>query len=216
MAKKKKIKEDLSVTPEMLAAALAISDFTSKHRVYFNKDDGCILCITNEPNDTYENFVEFDSTDVSGFLDGSQSMFEYRLVFDIETSVPMFIKQYDSVDSILLTEVELTRKKDSDIGFVIKNYPDARKWVFKISPLTKTYFKSYYSLNTQVEIYVVDADNRNFLYRTFKISFADLIEKDKVIIEHVSGIECETSKIKIMTNKFFANFGYRVCYDTED
>ena len=205
-----------SVTPEMIAEALALSDMLFKHRVYFNKDDGCILCISNEPNDSYENFVEFNSSEVEGFLDGTRSIFEYRLIFDPETSLPKFIKQYDRIDSILLTEVERTRDKDYDIGFVIKNYPEARKWVFKISEQTKNYFNSYYSLGTQVEIYIVDADNHNFLYRTFRIPFKELIEKPYIVVDHVSSIEYEVAKIKIMTNKFFANFGYKVSYGTID
>lgn len=205
--------EELSVTPEMIAAALAISQEVSKHRVYFNKDTGDIFSVTNEPNLEFSDYIEFDSAEVIDFLTGTKDIFQYRLVFISDTNTPLFVKKFESVDSILLSEVPDVVGEES--GFIIENYPDIKMWSFKLSQTEKASFKNF-SLSTKVEIYVVDIDNSNFLYRTISIPFEELLVEDRVMIEHESTIEQKTKRIKVLTNKFFLNFGYKVLYDTED
>lgn len=204
---------DTSVSQEMLAAALAISEAVNKHKIYFNKETGEILSVTNENSKEFTDYIEMLSDEVADFLNGSKDINHFKLIFISETNTPVFVKKFEAVDSILLSEVPDVA--NTDTGFLIENYPDIKMWSFRLSPTEKTSFKNF-SLSTKLEIYIVDVDNSNFLYRTISVPFEELLTEDRVMIEHIFPIEQKTKRIKVLTNKFFMNFGYKVLYDTED
>ena len=65
--------EDI-IPPELLAQALALSNTSLVYRVYFDKDNGNLLSITNEENLDYTNYVEFEYDLVRDFLLGKHQL----------------------------------------------------------------------------------------------------------------------------------------------
>lgn len=200
------------VDPAILEQALAQCSGTSTHRVYFDTDTGSIFKITNEPDAELEHYVEFASSEVESFLNGSRCITDFKIIFVSELGTPVFVRVQENVDSVLLTEVPDI--DDEDAGFVIENFPKLQQWSFRISPAKKVNFKNF-SLSTLIEVFIVDVDNNNYLYRTIKLSFADLIKEERVLVNHAMPVEANTKRVKVLTNKFFLNFGYKVAYDTE-
>ena len=170
------------------------------HRVYFEKESGFITFICNEALLINDSYIDVPSDDVSDFLSGSKNFLDYKIVFAAEVMAPVFLKKYESVDSVLLSEVPELETESEMI--TVKNYPRLKKWKFKLSHATKSTLKTL-KLNSSLQVYVVDALNPNFLYRSILLDLEELLKNDSVIVDHASVIEQKTSKVKLFTNKLF-------------
>jgi hypothetical protein len=200
------IEEDI-VPPELLAQALAISTAPAIFRVYFDKDTGNILTVTNEENPVYDHFVEFDFNIVKDFLNSKHQLKDYSITF-IDQSTPKIVSKYeDDITAVFLTQAPLVTNWDS--MFTIENYPTFKKWGFQIRNDQREILKKY-NLNTTLEIYVIDKRNMNFIYRTIKISINELIKKDREIVYYHSDKEGDINNTVVYVKQFFSSVGYYI------
>jgi hypothetical protein len=202
--------EDI-IPAELLAQALALSNVSLVYRVYFDKDTGNLLSITNEENLTYTNFVEFDYDAVREFLVEKKQLSKYKIIF-IDQSTPKIVSIYEeSSTGIFLTKVPVVDNWDN--MFTIENYPLLKKWGFQIRPDQKQSLLKY-NLNTSLEIYIVDNSSMNFIYRTIKLSVNDLINKDRELVDYHLDKEGDINNISVYVKQFFSTVGYQILYDT--
>lgn len=202
--------EDI-IPPELLAQALALSNVSLVYRVYFDKDNGNLLSITNEENLEYTNFVEFEYDLVREFLLGKKQLATHKIIF-VDQNTPKIVSRFeDSSTGVFLTKVPVVDNWDN--MFTIENYPLLKKWGFQVRPDQKELL-SKYNLNTSLEIYVVDNRNMNFIYRTIRLSMNDLITKDKDFVEYYSNKEGDITNTSVYVKQFFSTVGYQILYDT--
>jgi hypothetical protein len=200
------IEEDI-VSPELLAQALALSVIPAIYRVYFDKDTGSILSVTNEESLVYDHFVEFDFNIVKDFLNSKHQLKDYSITF-IDQSTPKIVSKYeDDITAVFLTQAPLVTNWDS--MFTIENYPTFKKWGFQIRNDQREILKKY-NLNTTLEIYVIDKRNMNFIYRTIKISINELIKKDREIVYYHSDKEGDINNTVVYVKQFFSSVGYYI------
>jgi hypothetical protein len=198
--------EDI-VPYELLAQSLALSTVVLPYRVYFEKDTGNILSVTNEASLQYDCFVEFDFDVVKEFLNGTNQFKDFQVTF-IDQNTPRIVSKYeDDISAVFLTSAPLVTNWDS--MFTIENYPTFKKWGFQIRNDQKEILKKY-NLNTTLEIYVIDKRNMNFIYRTIKISINELIKKDREIVYYHSDKEGDISNIAVYVKQFFSTVGYYI------
>ena len=200
------IEEDI-VSPELLAQALALSVIPAIYRVYFDKDTGSILSVTNEESLVYDHFVEFDFNIVKDFLNSKHQLKDYSITF-IDQSTPKIVSKYeDDITAVFLTQAPLVTNWDS--MFTIENYPTFKKWGFQIRNDQREILKKY-NLNTTLEIYVIDKRNMNFIYRTIKISINELIKKDREIVYYHSDKEGDIDNTVVYVKQFFSSVGHYI------
>lgn len=198
--------EDI-IPPELLAQALALSNTSLVYRVYFDKDNGNLLSITNEENLDYTNYVEFEYELVRDFLLGKYQLAKYKIIF-VDQNTPKIVSRFDDTSTgIFLTKVQPVDNWDS--MFTIENYPTFKKWGFHIRADQKALL-SKYNLNTTLEVYVVDKQNMNFVYRTIKISMNELIKKDREIVYYHSDKEGDIANTVVYVKQFFSTVGHYV------
>lgn len=196
--------EDI-IPPELLAQSLALSTNISLYRVYFDKDTGDILSITNEPSSIYECFVEFEFDIVKELLNGSSRVNDFQITF-IDQNTPKIVSNYeDDLTTVFLTRAPIVTNWDS--MFTIENYLSLKQWGFQIRPDQKEILKKY-NLNTTLEIYVTDKHNMNFIYRTIKVSINELIKKDKEMIDYSSDKEGDVANTAVYVKQFFSTVGH--------
>lgn len=196
--------EDI-IPPELLAQSLALSTNISLYRVYFDKDTGDILSITNEPSSIYECFVEFEFDIVKELLNGSSRVNDFQITF-IDQNTPKIVSKYeDDLTTVFLTRAPIVTNWDS--MFTIENYLSLKQWGFQIRPDQKEILKKY-NLNTTLEIYVTDKHNMNFIYRTIKVSINELIKKDKEMIDYSSDKEGDVANTAVYVKQFFSTVGH--------
>lgn len=201
--------EDI-VPYEMLQAALQVSNIPHLYRVYFDRDTGSILSISNEINSNYANSIEVEYDVVKEFFIGNRSINEYKIIFVDQTSPTIVHKHTDDVDIIMIEEVKKVNHWDST--FTVENYPLLKQWGFQLRPDQKEIFQKY-NLNTLIEVFIVDPEDLNKLIRSIKIQLSELLYNDKFYVNYNSSHEINESKIFV--KKFFTTTGYQVLYDTE-
>jgi len=198
--------EDI-VPYELLAQSLALSTVVLPYRVYFEKDSGDILSITNEASLHYDCFVEFDFDIVKDFLNGTSQSKDFQVTF-IDQNTPRIVSKYeDDIAAVFLTCAPVVT--DWDSMFTIENYPTFKKWVFQIRNDQREILKKY-NLNTTLEIYIIDKRNMNFIYRTIKVSINELIKKDREIVYYHSDKEGDINNIAVYVKQFFSTVGYYI------
>ena len=195
---------------ELLQAALQISNVPSLYKVYFDKETGNILSITNEESFEYTNSIELEYDLVKDFFIKNKSINDHKVIFIDQTPPAIVNKNTEDVDIIMIEEVEEVTHWDNT--FTIENYPLLKKWGFQLRPDQKEIFKKY-NLNTLIEIFIVNPDNFNILIRSIKVQLSDLLYNDKFYVEFNS--DNEFNNKKIFVKKFFSTTGYQVLYDTE-
>ena len=191
---------------ELLEQALKASRVTSTiYNVYYSKDAGDILAITNEIRTDLLNSFEVEYDVVKEFFNGKKSSSNYKVIFVDQTTPAIISKNETDVNLSFIDKVANVEHWDS--MFTIENYPTFKKWGFHIRADQKEIL-SKYNLNTSLEIYVVDRSNMNFIYRTIKVSINELIKKDREIVYYHSDKEGDVSNIAVYVKRFFSTVGY--------
>ena len=192
---------------ELLAQSLALSTVVLPYRVYFDKDSGDIISVTNEESTVYDCFVEFEFDVIKDFLNGISQLKDFQITF-IDQNTPRIISKYeDDIAAVFLTRAPLVTNWDS--MFTIENYPTFKKWGCQIRTDQKEILKKY-NLNTTLEIYVIDKRNMNFIYRTIKVSINELIKKDREIVYYHSDKEGDVENTVVFVKQFFSSVGHYI------
>lgn len=204
--------EDIVPLDLLTQSANLSQNIPNFYKVYFDKETGDIVSITNEDNPNYSNFIEFEYADVSEFLTNKKNISHYKLTF-VDVSTPQLIlKNSEDINTIILTEVPLVDNWNNVL--TIENYIILKKWGIQLLLDRREVYKNY-NLNTTFEIFIVDESNQNFIYRTLKVSLKELLENERVYFTHESKYE-ESPTLKIFVKKFFNSYGYQVLYDIDD
>ena len=96
--------EDI-IPPELLAQALAISSVPVIYKVYFDRDTGDILSITNEENIEFTNSIDVDYEEVRPFLLGKKQVSNHKIIFANQTTPTIVSKSEGDVKLALLEQV---------------------------------------------------------------------------------------------------------------
>ncbi len=204
--------EDDVIPVELIQQALELSKVSTLYRVYFDKETGHVLSVTNEENKNLFSFIEVEYEVVKDFLVGKKQSTNYKVVFVNQTTPAIILQTETDVDLITLDEVPLVTNWDN--MFTIENYPLQKQWGFQLRPDQRDILKLH-NLNTSFEIFIVDKNNSNFLYRTIKILLKNIIENDRFYVDYTNDNESNTNQFNIFVKKFFQTVGYQILYDTK-
>lgn len=200
-----------NIMDELIDYSLIAKNFPNTYFVYFNKENGDILSISNESNSNFSNFVQVDYNSVSDFLNGKQRLYNYKVSFVDLTTPKIVSKHIEDIDSVVLTE--LSSDENWDCMLTIENYPLLKKWGFYLREDQKDIFKNH-NLNSSLEMFIVNKNNHNFLYRSIKVSLKNLLDNKKWYVDFKSNHETRHDKYKVIIKKFFTSVEYKVLYDT--
>jgi hypothetical protein len=195
---------------DLLEQALLISKTVPMYNVYYDKDIGNILSITNEHREDFLNSFEVEYDLVKDFFNGKKLSSNYKVVF-VDQTTPTIISKNDT-DVNLINIEEVPKVDHWDSMFTIENYPLLKQWGFQLRPDQQVILKQH-NLNTAFEIFIVDKDYNNILINSIKIVLKDLLEKDRIYIEYKVEKEADIEN-RIFVRKFFSTIGYQILYDT--
>jgi hypothetical protein len=201
--------EDI-IPQELIDQALAAVNSSPLYKVYFDKDTGNILSITNEENANYTSSIEVEYSIVKDLLTGKKQLSNFKVAF-AENTTPTIVSKIDS-DISFTTIEEVPKVNNWDSMFTIENYPLLKQWGFQLRPDQRTILQNH-NLNTIFDVFVVDTEDYNCLIRSIKLSLKDIIESDRVYVAHETSKESDINN-KIFMRKFFSSTGYQNLYDT--
>lgn len=195
---------------EILEQALLISRVVPMYNVYYDRDTGNILSITNEVRSDLLHSFEVEYDIVKEFFNGKKISSNYKVAF-VDHTTPVIISKNDT-DVNIITIDEVPKVEHWDSMFTIENYPLLQQWGFQLRLDQQTILKQH-NLNTAFEIFIVDKDYNNMLIRSIKLILKDLLENDRIYIKHEINKESDTEN-RIFVRKFFSTIGYQILYDT--
>lgn len=151
--------------------------------IYFDIDSKHILGITNELNNSNENYIIKPYEDVKKFLTGELNFNEYKLQEDIKVKGTFHIvsKDYEPLSDYKHPYVTISRTPKhqensiqflkNDSNFVVNNFLDKETCKELISGTD--YIKEYY---------IVKSSNRFILLDSFKINLKEFATQQQLVI----------------------------------
>ena len=198
----------ITFTDEELAYAMAATSPSPKYYVYYKKNTGEIISVSNEINSSHEYGIEVDSCVATPFLSGECKFTDFVVGFDngtlsvISVEEDIFRRRTNLFEQISIISPEL--ESDLDIHWD----ESGKQWVFVISDNCRQQLKVSSIIVKNLVFFVTMASDLNFLIRTIVLSPADLIS-DKVIVPFESIIETKIDKLSLSTKIVFASYGLK-------
>ena len=198
----------ITFTDEELAYAIAAASPSPKYYVYYKKNTGEIISVSNEINLSHEYGIEVDSCVATPFLNGECRFTDFVVGIDngtlgvISVEEDIFRRRTNLFEQISLTD--LGTESDLDIHWD----ESSRQWIFVISDNCRQQLKVSSIVVKNLVFFVTMASDLNFLIRTITLSPADLI-LDRVIIPFESTIEMQIDKLALSTKIVFSSYGLK-------
>lgn len=199
-------------TEEELAQLLAPPP-SKNYFVYYDKKTGSILSVTNECNDKLEYFLEVEKSVAAPFLDGTQPLNDYCVAYDDKTGLTIIPKE-DEFFTRRTNIFEIIKPVAStdNVEFVVEWNKQVYGWNFYLAPKAKTRLMQE-GLTQYVAIFISNAQDLNFLYRTIYLDTSVLLAKDKVYQPFILDKEHDIENLLISSKLVFETYGLTTVYD---
>jgi len=183
--------------------------FIDQYRIYYDKDTGDIVSITNELSSLPYETVEVDFSTVERFLIGKDNFIFFRLEFDEEDAIK-FVNKKESPVVFKSNIVEYIRVVEDNTAILQVTW-HTNKWVFTINKDFLNNPRSK-SLNSKINFFVIKENNINFLIRSIEIKIKDLVTTESVVVEFTTLEESNITEIAMFTLPFFESYGMTINY----
>ena len=199
--------EDEFLTPEQIEEILN-TKYVFDYCVYFDKDTGSILAISNEPL-PYENFIQIEFKEIERFFNNKDNFINFKISFDQDGSVKFVNKNYSELN-FKSNIVETIRLNENDNILTVEWSKQGWKFIMNEQFLQHPRAKS---LNARLFFYITTDNNINFLIRHIEIQLKNLISNGYVDVPFTSEKEKTIENILMFTLPFFESYGMRINHD---
>jgi hypothetical protein len=183
--------------------------FIDPYRIYFDKETGNIISITNEIADNGYPSVEIEFEKIERFLSGKDNFIFYRVEFDEEDAIK-FVNKKESPLAFKSNIVEYVRLVEDNNAMLQVTW-NSTKWNFKINKDSLKNPRSK-SVNSKINFFITKENNINFLIRSIEIKIKDLTTSDGIDIEFIKPEESTIDEIAMFTLPFFESYGMTINY----
>jgi hypothetical protein len=199
--------EEEFLTAEQLQALLDVK-YVFSYFVYFEKDTGNILALSNEQLD-YENFVEVDFEEIEKFFNSTENFINFKVAFDNDGSIKFVNKNQG--DLIFKTNIiESIRLSDKETILTVEWSKEG--WKFIMNELFLQHPRAK-SLNAKLHFYITNDSNINLLIRQIEVQLRNLIGNGYILIPFINEKEKDIENISMFTLPFFESYGMRIKND---
>lgn len=169
--------------------------------VFFNKEDGKIISISNKENELRIDKILVDFEEVKHIIEGTETFDDFKIVFD-EPLKKYIFKRTDSIkdpliDYNIIYKVPTVKTNNIDIKILQDNVLG-----FWVITLTKNIFDIIKSNNTGLEFYITIENDANILVDTLKLMHIDFDDNRQAAYRKNSAFE----KVSVFCRKVFDNY----------
>jgi hypothetical protein len=200
---------DGEIPIELIKESENLSRVNTIHRVYFDKDSGEILSISNEYNIEHLHYFDVESKDLEEVFGNTV---KYRVKFDAEDKPSIVLKSKEDISSQFLIKVDEIDNWDNEL--TVEQYPLLKKWGCQLREDKRSKFLTA-GVNAKLEFYVVNPENKNYIIRTLSLNLLDLYHTERIYFPFFYKEE-ENTSLEVYTKKFLKTVGFRRLYDTDD
>ena len=198
----------ITFTDEELAYAIAAASPSPKYYVYYKKNTGEIISVSNEINSLHEYGIEVESSVATPFLNGECKFTDFVVGIDngtlgvISVEEDIFRRRTNLFEQIALVTPDI--ESDLDIHWD----ESGKQWVFVISDNCRQQLKVSSIIVKNLVFFVTMASDLNFLIRTIVLNPSDLI-LDKVTVPFESTLETQIDNLALSTKIVFSSYGLK-------
>lgn len=203
-------KDDTVLTQDEIDKYLALTNPKVKYKVYFDTSLGYILSITNEIDQRYTSFVEFEEAEIADFLSGRKDFSKCKINYN-QSMQPQIIEP--QLYANILDPFIKINQGNTRSSIVIENYIQENKWGIKIDESERESIKRH-QINTRLDFYLTMKNNSSLLVRTLSVDLLNLANNRRLFIPYKDKIEGKNDLLSIYTQKFFSTYNrIEVNYD---
>jgi hypothetical protein len=199
-------------TEEELAQLLAPPP-PANYFVYYDKKTGSILSVTNERNDKLEYFLEVEKSVAVPFLEGTLPLNDYCVAYDDKTGLTIIPKEDEFfIRRTNIFEIIKPLKSLDNTEFIVEWNQAVYGWNFYLTPKAKSRLMQE-GLSQYIAVFISNADDLNFLYRTIYLDTSLLLAKDKIYQPFISDKEHDIKNLLVSSKLVFETYGLTTVYD---
>ena len=180
--------------------------FEIVYRVYFDKDTGNILSVSNVEQDIETNFI-IDTQDARPYLDGTKNVTRHKVVYDIRTSSYIIVDKYKKLEIDVNDNVYKIKQQDN-AQITVSFLTQSNMWKVALSDSAKKDLESKKErINQALQFSVTQKNNPNILHEYFTTTVQQLLE-NPITIDSQSQFEID--KYSVYTNRKFQKYSCEV------
>lgn len=177
------------------------------HKVYFDNDSGDILAISNEELPQYQYF--FNLPVEQSYLLENERLEDYKVSFDNNEVPTIILKPKQDESALILVKVIEESGKNSEL--ILEKNLKFKKWRISLREDKKEEYLKM-GINTKLEFFIVDANNKNILIRKMAVLLTTLCNSEQTVFDFISHRE-ELKTAEVYCKKFFTSINLKVTYD---
>lgn len=186
--------------------AIVDRKYVFQYYVYFDKNDGSILGLSNERMHQFDTFAEVEFKDVERFFNGVDNHANYKVVIDADGEISFVHKSQGSLifKSNIIEHIRLSDRSDV---LTVEWTPSGWNFILNERFLTHPRAKS---LNSKLPFYVAVESNINMLIRKIEIQLRSLVTNGTVRVPFESDKEKVLGSVSMFTMPFFESYGMKI------
>lgn len=196
--------EEEFLTQEQIDEILNIK-YVFDYYVYFDKEDGSILAISNELHNHYDSFVQVEFEEIERFFNNTDQHFNFKILFDSDGQ-PSFVNRL--VTSNIKTNIVETIRITDELC-VLTVIWTATGWQFVLAEDFLQHPRAR-SINSKLTFYVILENNINRLVREIEIQLRNLVSNGSVDVPFITNQELKIDEISMFTLPFFESYGMKI------
>jgi len=204
----------ITFTDEELAYAMAAVSPSPKYYVYYKKNTGEIISVSNEIVSEHEYGIEVESSVATPFLNGECKFTDFVVGIDNGTLGVISVEEDIYRRRTNLFEQISVVAHDSENDLDIHWDESGKQWVFVISDNCRQQLKIASIVVKNLIFFITMDSDLNFLIRTIALNPADLI-LDKITIPFESIMEANIDKLALSTKIVFSSYGLKIWRSNE-
>lgn len=171
--------------------------------VYYDKESGNILSVTNETHSFYQDFIEIPFDSYERLVSGIDKFSDYRVGAKLDGSMGLVLLEEDRYNfkNKLLTWID--SEPNSKTDFIIEWHYSTQVWKFSLSDYGK--LRLIKDAPQVISFFVTLHSDFDFLVRTFEINVPELFIED-IYIPFKNKFENDITQLEIAIKT--GNFSY--------
>lgn len=176
------------------------------YKVYFDKNTGNILSISNVEQDIEDSFVA-DIDDIRPYINGEKSITRHKVIYDIKTSAYVIVDKYKKIESDVNDNVyKIEQQNNAQV--LVQYTKSTNKWKITLSDTAKKDLSTKKELiNQRLQFSITQKNNPNILYEYFTTTVEVLLD-EPIIIDSQS--QYDFDNFSVYTNRKFRKYSCEV------
>ena len=176
------------------------------YKVYFDKNTGNILSISNVEQDIEDSFVA-DIDDIRPYINGEKSITRHKVIYDIKTSAYVIVDKYKKIESDVNDNVYKIEQQNK-AQVLVQYTKSTNKWKITLSDTAKKDLSTKKELiNQRLQFSITQKNNPHILYEYFTTTVEVLLD-EPIIIDSQSRYDFDN--FSVYTNRKFQKYSCEV------